>query len=93
MPKVYVGDPANSATTGDLQANFSRAGEVGSALSLTNKASGLCRSFGFVEMAERADVARALSMLNNSSLDVRPIEVEADPALKNGDARNRAEQP
>jgi len=33
-----------------------------------DKKSGLCRGFGFVEMAELADVAIAFSLLNNTLL-------------------------
>ena len=92
MPKVYVGNLANSVTSRDLQAHFSRAGEVVRALVITDKKSGLCRGFGFVEMAELADVAIAFSLLNNSLLNGQHIKIEAEPSLKNGKARNRAVQ-
>ncbi|HTR63668.1 MAG TPA: RNA-binding protein [Candidatus Binataceae bacterium] len=92
MPKVYVGNLASSVTSSDLEAHFSRAGEVLAALAVTDKLSGLCRGFGFVEMAELADVALAFSLLNNSSLNGQQIKIEADPSLKNGKARNRAVQ-
>jgi len=90
MPKVYVGNLAGSVTSRDLLAHFSRAGEVLGALAVTDKASGLCRGFGFVEMAELADVALAFSLLNNTLLNGQQIRIEADPLLKNGKARNRA---
>ena len=92
MPKVYVGNLASSVTSGDLLAHFSRAGEVIGALAITDKASGLCRGFGFVEMAELADVALAFSLLNNTLLNGRQIKIEADPSMKNGKARNKAVQ-
>jgi RNA recognition motif-containing protein len=92
MPKVYVGNLASSVTSGDLLTHFSRAGEVVGALALTDRESGLCRGFGFVEMAELADVAIAFSLLNNSLLNGRRIKIESDPSLKNGRARNRAVQ-
>jgi len=63
------------------------------ALAVTDKASGLCRGFGFVEMAERADVAVAFSLLNNSVLNGQPIKIETDPVVKNGKGRHRAAQP
>jgi RNA recognition motif-containing protein len=90
MPKVYVGNLASSVTSRDLLAHFSRAGEVLGALAVTDKVSGLCRGFGFVEMAELADVALAFSLLNNTLLNGQQIRIEADPLLKNGKARNRA---
>jgi RNA recognition motif-containing protein len=90
MPKVYVGNLAGSVTSSDLVAHFSHAGEVLAALAITDRESGLCRGFGFVEMAELADVAVAFSLLNNSLLNGRRIKIEPDPSLKNGKARNRA---
>ena len=90
MPKVYVGNLAGTVTSGDLLAHFSRAGEVVAALAVTDKVSGVCRGFGFVEMAELADAAIAFSLLNNSLLKGQQIKIEAHPSLKNGKARNRA---
>jgi len=92
MPKVYVGNLASSVTSKDLLAHFSRAGEVVAALAVTDRVSGLCRGFGFVEMAEYADVAVAFSLLNNTLLNGQQIKIEADPSLKNGKARNRVVQ-
>ena len=66
MPKLYVGNLASLVTSRALAAHFARAGEVLGALAISDKGSGLCRGFGFVEMAEFADVAVAFSLLNNS---------------------------
>jgi len=87
MPKVYVGNLASSVTSKDLLAHFSRVGEVVAALAVTDRVSGLCRGFGFVEMAELADVAVAFSLLNNTLLNGQQIKIEADPSLKNGKAQ------
>ena len=92
MPKMYVGNLASSVTSRDLLVHFSRAGEVVRALAITDKESGFCRGFGFVEMAELADVAIAFSLLNNTLLNGRKIKIEAAPLLKNGKARNRVVQ-
>ncbi|MGH7987358.1 MAG: RNA recognition motif domain-containing protein [Candidatus Binataceae bacterium] len=89
MPKVYVGNLANSVTSRDLLSHFARAGEVVGALAISDKASGLCRGFGFVEMADLSDVVVAFSLLNNTELNGRRIRIEMEPALKNGKARNR----
>jgi cold-inducible RNA-binding protein len=93
MPKVYVGSLASSVTSSDLLMHFARAGEVVGALAITDRASGLCRGFGFGEMAEFADVAVAFSLLNNSLLNGQLIKIEPDPSLKNGKARTRRVQP
>jgi RNA recognition motif-containing protein len=90
MPKVYVGNLAYSVTSQDLVTHFSRAGEVVSALAISDKASGRCRGFGFVEMAAAADVAIATSLLDNTELNGQRIKVEAHPALKNGKSHKPA---
>jgi RNA recognition motif-containing protein len=90
MPRVYVGNLASSVTSRDLLEHFARAGEALSALAVTDRVSGFCRGFGFVEMAELSDVAVAFSLLNNSELNGRRITIEVEPSLKNGKARNRA---
>ncbi len=89
MPKTYVGNLASSVTSRDLLTYFSRAGEVVGALAVTDKISGLCRRFGFVEMAELSDVAVAFGLLNKTVLNGQPIGIEPDQSLKNGKARNR----
>ena len=90
MPKVYVGNLAATVTSHDLSEHFARAGEVLGALAIRDKASGICRGFGFVEMAELADVAVAFSLLNNSELKGKRIVIEADPVHKNGRGRTKA---
>ena len=92
MPKVYVGNLASSVTSSALLTHFSHAGEVLGALAVTDKISGLCRGFGFVEMAEFADVLVAFSLLNHTPLNGQQITIEADLSLKNGKAHNRAVQ-
>jgi RNA recognition motif-containing protein len=87
MPRVYVGNLASSVTSRDLLTHFSRAGGALGALAVTDRASGRCRGFGFVEMANLADVAVAYSLLNNTILNGEPIRIEPDPSLKNGRAR------
>jgi RNA recognition motif-containing protein len=87
MPKVYVGNLASSVTSSDLLAHFSRVGGALGALAVTDRVSGLCRGFGFVEMAEVADVAVAFSLLNNSELNGSRIQIEPEPWLRNGKAR------
>ena len=89
MPKLYVGNLASSVTSDDLVEHFSRAGEVIGALAISDKISGMCRGFGFVEMAEFSDLAVAFSLLNNTELNGQVIRIEPDSSLKNGKARHR----
>ena len=90
MPRVYVGNLAGSVTSRALHEHFSRAGGVISALAFSDKASGLCRGFGFVEMEKASDIAVAISLLNNSELNGQRILIEPAPALKNGRALKKA---
>jgi len=89
MPKVYVGNLASSVTSHDLLEHFSQAGGALSALAVTDRVSGLCRGFGFVEMAQVSDVAVAFGLLNNSELQGRRIRIEPEPSLRNGRRRSR----
>jgi RNA recognition motif-containing protein len=96
VPKVFVGNLASSVTSRDLLKHFSRAGGAVSALAVTDRVSGLCRGFGFVEMAEVSevsDVAVAFGLLNNSELNGRRIRIELEPSLSNGNARKRTWRP
>jgi RNA recognition motif-containing protein len=83
MPKVYVGNLGSSVTSHDLMVLFSRAGEVRGALAVSDK-SGLCRGFGFVEMADVEDVMVAISLLNNTELNGTRIRIEPEPHRENG---------
>jgi RNA recognition motif-containing protein len=89
VPKVYVGNLAASVTSRDLAAHFERAGGVVSALAVTDRLSGRCRGFGFVEMAEPSDAAVAFSLLNGSSLNGQMIRIEPDRSLRNGKFKKR----
>lgn len=89
MPKVYVGNLASSVTSRDLMTHFERAGGVVGALAVTDRSSGRCRGFGFVEMAEPSDVAVAFSLLNGSLLNGQLIKIEPDPSQRNGKSTKR----
>jgi len=90
MPRVYIGNLASSVTSRALHEHFSQVGGVISALAVSDKASGLCRGFGFVEMEGVSDIAVAIGFLNNSELNGQRISIEPEPALKNGRTRNKA---
>jgi RNA recognition motif-containing protein len=89
MPRVYVGNLAATVTSRDLLTHFARAGGALGALAVTDRSSGQCRGFGFVEMAEAADVAVAYSLLNNTKLHGQTIKIEPDHSIKNGKSRNK----
>ncbi len=81
MPtKLYVGNLAYSVTNDDLEALFSQAGKVDSATVVVDKFSGQSRGFGFVEMADSNEAAKAIEEFNDAELKGRNIRVnEARP--------------
>src|ERR1700733_13472965 len=77
MPtKLYVGNLADSVTNEDLEGLFSQAGKVDSAVVVVDKFSGQSRGFGFVEMADSNDAARAIEEFNDTELKGRNIPVK-----------------
>jgi RNA recognition motif-containing protein len=89
MPtKLYVGNLAYSVTNEDLEALFSQAGKVESAVVVTDKFSGQSRGFGFVEMADSNEAAKAIEEFNETELKGRAIRVnEARPREGGGGPR------
>ena len=89
MPtKLYVGNLAYSVTNEDLEALFSQAGKVDTATVVMDKFSGQSRGFGFVEMADSNEAARAIEEFNEAELKGRAIRVnEARPREGGGGPR------
>ena len=81
MTKLFVGNLPHSTTDSGLSDFVTNAGyKVASALVIRDKMSGAPRGFGFVELAEGEDMARAVAGLNGQPLDGRPLTVnEARP--------------
>jgi cold-inducible RNA-binding protein len=76
MPaKLYVGNLAFSVTNEDLEALFAQIGKVDSVAVVVDKFSGQSRGFGFVQMADSNEAARAISELNGAELKGRSIKV------------------
>ena len=86
MPaKLYVGNLAFSVTNEDLEALFGQIGKIDSVAVVTDKFSGQSRGFGFVQMADSNEAARAISELNGTELKGRNIKVnEAKPREAGG---------
>jgi len=86
MPsKLYIGNLAYSVTSSDLEELFSQAGEVASAAVVADKFSGQSRGFGFMEMANGADAARAIEQFNDTELKGRNIKVNEARPREGGD--------
>ncbi|MGB0062317.1 RNA recognition motif domain-containing protein [Candidatus Binatus sp.] len=76
MPRVYVGNLAESVTRDELRALFSKVGKVAGALVITDKLTGKSRGFGFVEMVEVEDAINAAVYFSGTELEGRKIHVD-----------------
>jgi RNA recognition motif-containing protein len=77
---LYVGNLPYSVTESELNAAFSKFGEVGSAKIIMDRDSGQPKGFAFVEMANKSEAIKAISDLNGSTMNEREIVVnEAKP--------------
>jgi RNA recognition motif-containing protein len=73
--RIFVGNLPYSVTEADLKALFSEIGACESASVVEDRDSGRSRGFGFVEMANDADAARAISELDGREMNGRKINV------------------
>ena len=76
MKKLYVGNLPWSTTEADLQGMFRDYGKVSSAAVITDRETGRSRGFGFVELEDDAEAARAISDLNGKDMEGRPLRVD-----------------
>jgi hypothetical protein len=66
--KLYVGGLPFETTDAELRALFEQAGEVDSAVVMTDRFSGRSKGFGCVEMSTNAEARQAISELNGKVL-------------------------
>ena len=77
---IYVGNISRTATEQDLKEAFEAFGAVQSAAIIKDKFSGESRGFGFVEMPNKEEADKAISVLNGKDLKGRTLTVnEAKP--------------
>jgi len=78
--KLYVGGLPYSTTEDSLKTAFAQAGAVESAVIIMDKMSGRSKGFGFVEMTNDDDAAKAIEMFNGKDFEGRTLTVnEARP--------------
>jgi cold-inducible RNA-binding protein len=78
--KLYVGGLPYKTTNDELKSHFEAAGPVASATIIMDKMTGRSKGFGFVEMENDADAAKAISMFDGKDYDGRNLTVnEARP--------------
>jgi len=90
--KLYVGNLSYRTSDSELQNLFSQAGQVQSAILITDRETGRSRGFGFVEMASREEGERAIREFNGKEVNGRTLTVnEARPreAGRNGGSSGR----
>lgn len=78
--KLYVGNLPFTATEETLSEVFAQCGTVESARIITDRDTGRSKGFGFVEMGSDEEASTAISRLNGSDMQGRPLTVsEARP--------------
>jgi cold-inducible RNA-binding protein len=83
--KLYVGNLPHSATDGTLGEFVAAAGfQATSSVVIRDKLTGQARGFGFVELAEGEDMARAVAGLNGKSLEGRTLTVNEARPMRTG---------
>jgi RNA recognition motif-containing protein len=73
--KLFVGSLAWATDSSGLQAAFSRFGEIEEAIVISDRETGRSRGFGFVTFVDESSVVEAISEMNGSELDGRPVVV------------------
>jgi RNA recognition motif-containing protein len=87
--RLYVGNLPYKATEADLESWFNQAGfAVDSVNVVRDRFSGEARGFGFVEIGNEQDAARAISACGGKQFMGRPLVVnEARPMASGGGGR------
>ncbi len=77
---IYVSNLSFNVQDEDLREFFAEYGEVSSAKVITDKFTGKSRGFGFVEMPDDEAARKAITELDNGTVEGRTIKVmEAKP--------------
>ena len=83
MKKIYIGNLGFSVTEAALRWLFEAYGSVASVNIVTDQDPEQSRGFGFVEMTNDAEAAKAINGLNGKVLEGRTLNVnEARPKLE-----------
>jgi len=78
--KLYVGGLSYNTTEATLKDTFAQAGTVETATVIIDKMTNRSKGFGFVEMSNDEEAAKAIEMFDGKELDGRTIKVnEAKP--------------
>ena len=86
--KLFVGGLPFSTSDDRLREVFAAAGQVESAVVVTDRDTGRSRGFGFVEMATSEEADQAVQKLNGKDLDGRQLKVERAKPSEGGARRS-----
>ncbi len=73
--RIYVGNLPWSYGSSELEGLFKQYGDVAAAEVIMDRETGRSRGFGFVQMANDADMDAAINALNGHDCDGRPLVV------------------
>ena len=73
--KLFIGSLAWATDSSSLQAAFERFGAIEEATVISDRETGRSRGFGFVTFTEEGPTQQAISEMNGTELDGRPIVV------------------
>src|SRR5256885_16434035 len=71
--RIYVGNLPWAYSSSDLEAMFKEYGDVAAAEVIMDRETGRSRGFGFVQMANDADMDAAINGLNGQDCGGRPL--------------------
>jgi RNA recognition motif-containing protein len=74
--RLYIGNLPYSTAEAELEELFMQAGEVTSAVIVTDRDTGRSRGFGFVEFATEAEAQEAIQKFNGVEFGGRTLRVD-----------------
>src|SRR3990167_3090654 len=88
MKNLFVGNISFQTTESDLRSMFEPFGEITRIQLMTDRDTGRARGFGFVDMANDEEAAKAISALNGKEVGGRALNVnEARPKTERSGPR------
>ena len=91
MKNIFVGNLSYRTTEDAIRSLFADHGTVESVSVITDRDTGRCRGFGFVEMTNDAEAQRAITAVSGKEIDGRALTVdEARPKTDRGSGGGRS---
>jgi len=88
MKNVFVGNMSFNSTESELRSLFEPFGEITRIQLITDRDTGRARGFGFVEMSNDEEAAKAIAGLNGTQMSGRALNVnEANPKAERSGPR------